>query len=259
MKGLAGKVAVIVGASGGFGSGLVERFVAEGARVVVSARKPQALQELADRYGAVPLPCDITRSEDVKQLASSVLESCGALDIAVNCAGYEDACPIAELEPARVESMVAVQFTGALYFIQHMANAMQRGGSIITIGSLTATLAAEGYAPYAGAKAGINHVVRIAASEYGSQGVRINVVSPTLIETAMTAHIVNAPGVREAVIDETPLGRFGEIQDVVNAVAWLASDESAFVTGQNLLIDGGASTRRLPRPEDVARKQATEG
>lgn len=91
--------------------------------------------------------------------------------------------------------MVAVQFTGALYCIQHMANAMSGGGSITTIGSLTATLTADGYAPYAGAKAGINHVSQIAASEYGAQGVRLNVVSASLVETPMTKQIVNAPRV----------------------------------------------------------------
>jgi NAD(P)-dependent dehydrogenase (short-subunit alcohol dehydrogenase family) len=123
----------------------------------------------------------------------------------------------------------------------------------ITIGSLTATLTADGYAPYAGAKAGVNHATRIAASEYGPKGVRVNVVSATLVETPMTAELTNAPGVRKAFVGETPLGRFGSIDDIVNAIFWLASDPSSFVTGQNLLIDGGASLRRLPRVEDIIR------
>ena len=160
--------------------------------------------------------------------------------------------------------MVAVQFTGALYVIQQMAAAMtkgaeddaNRGGSIITISSLTATLVAEGYAHYAGAKAGINHATRIAASEYGADGVRVNVVSPTLIETPMTEHLLNAPGVKQAFLRETPLGRIGAIGDVVSAITWLAGDESSFVTGQNLHVDGGTSLRRLPRVEDFMRAAA---
>ena len=148
---------------------------------------------------------------------------------------------------------MAVQFTGALYFMQHMANAMHEGGSIVTIGSLTATLVAEGYAPYAAAKAGINHATRIAASEYGPQNIRVNVVSASLVETPMTQHITQAPGVKRAFVAETPLGRFGRIADVVDAVAWLSGDEASFVTGQNLLIDGGTSLRRLPRPQDFMR------
>jgi NAD(P)-dependent dehydrogenase (short-subunit alcohol dehydrogenase family) len=134
-----------------------------------------------------------------------------------------------------------------------MANAMAHGGSIVTIGSLTATLVAEGYAPYAGAKAGINHATRIAASEYGPKKVRVNVVSPTLVETPMTQHMTRVPGVKEAFEAETPLGRFGAVEDVVNAVLFLASDASSYITGQNLLVDGGTSLRRLPRAEDFAR------
>ena len=255
---LDGRVAVIAGGSGGFGEGAVERFRKEGATVWIASRDEARGKESAEKLGAHYHRCDITSSPDVKALADAVLAESGRIDIALNTAGYEDNCPVADLEPDRVERMVAVQFTGALYFIQHMANAMTEGGSVITIGSLTATLTADGYAPYAGAKAGINHATRIAAAEYGPKGVRINVVSATLVETPMTAPITNAPGVRKAFIAETPLGRFGTIDDIVNAVYWLASDESAFVTGQNLHIDGGTSLRRLPRVEDFIRSAQEE-
>ncbi len=253
MGALAGKVAAIVGGSGGFGVGIAQRFRAEGAEVWLGARDPKRLDAAASECGAQSFVCDLTRSAELRAFAERILEASGRLDIAVNSAGFEDNSPFATLDPERTEQMVAVQFTGALYFIQHMANAMRAGGSVITIGSLTATLTADGYAAYAGAKAGVNHATRIAAAEYGPQGVRVNLVSATLVETPMTAHITNAPGVREAFIAETPLGRFGTIADIVNAVAWLASDEAAFVTGQNLLVDGGASLRRLPRPDDFVR------
>jgi NAD(P)-dependent dehydrogenase (short-subunit alcohol dehydrogenase family) len=258
MGALEGKVAVIAGGSGGFGEGTVERFRDEGATVWIASRDEARGKESAEKLGALYHPCDITSSTDVKALVDAVLAQSGHIDIAVNSAGYEDNCAFSDLEAERVERMVAVQFTGALYFIQHMANAMSEGGSIITIGSLTATLTADGYAPYAGAKAGINHATRIAAAEFGPKGVRVNVVSATLVETPMTAALTNAPGVRKAFIAETPLGRFGSIDDIVNAVYWLASDQSGFVTGQNLLIDGGASLRRLPRVEDFIRSAQEE-
>jgi NAD(P)-dependent dehydrogenase (short-subunit alcohol dehydrogenase family) len=258
MGALDGKVAVVAGGSGGFGEGTVERFRDEGATVWIASRDRARGQESAQKLGALYHPCDITSSTDVKALADAVVAESGQIDIAVNSAGYEDNCAFSDLEAERVERMVAVQFTGALYFIQHMANAMSEGGSVITIGSLTATLTADGYAPYAGAKAGINHATRIAAAEFGPKGVRVNVVSATLVETPMTAALTNAPGVRKAFIAETPLGRFGSIEDIVNAVYWLASDQSAFVTGQNLLIDGGASLRRLPRVEDFIRSAQEE-
>jgi len=200
-------------------------------------------------------PCDITDWAQCKALAEAALARFGRLDAAVNSAGYEDNAPVAELEPARVEKMVAVQFTGALYFIQHMAKAMAQGGggSIITVSSLTATLVAEGYAPYAGAKAGINHASRIAASEFGPQRVRVNVISPTTVETPMIAALFATPGVREAMIAETPLGELPGVEDVADLLLFLASGESAFITGENIHIDGGGALRRLPRRAEMLR------
>ena len=253
---LQGKAAVIVGGSSGFGEAVARRFVREGARVMIAARGEERLRKLAAEIGAEACVCDATDWHQLAALAGAALDRFGALDAAVNSAGYADAVPIAQLEPERVERMVAVQYTGALYFIQHMANAMAkgaRGGSVITISSLTGTLVAEGHAPYAGAKAGINHVTRIAASEYGAKKIRFNVVSPTTIETPMIAEMWKTPGARDAMVAEAPLGDLPEIEDVVNAVLFFASDESRYVTGQNLHVDAGGSLRRLPRADDFAR------
>jgi 2-hydroxycyclohexanecarboxyl-CoA dehydrogenase len=252
------KIAVIAGGSTGFGEQIAARFIKEGARVVVAARDAERLEATAKSLGATPIPCDITSSDQVRSLAERTVAELGGLDIAVNSAGYEDRCEFAQLEQPRVEAMVNVQFNGALYFIQHMANAMAEhakapGGSIVNISSLTATLVAEGYAAYAGAKAGLNHASRIAASEYGGQGVRVNVVSPTVIRTPMTQHIFERPGADMAIRGETPLDRIGEIEDVVNVITFLASDEASFVTGENIHIDGGTALRRLPRTEDFVR------
>lgn len=241
----------------GFGEQIAARLRRDGAQVVISARDAGRLGSAADRLGATAVACDISDSAAVRAVAEKTLETFGRLDIAVNSAGYQDRSPIAELEPERVERMIAVQLTGALYFIQHMGNAMARteprGGSLVSISSLTATLVAEGYAPYAAAKAGLNHATKIAASEYGPQGVRVNVVSPTVIRTPMTQPVFERPGMESATLAETPLGRIGEIDDVVGAVSFLVSDEASFVTGQNIHVDGGTSLRRLPRREDYAR------
>lgn len=273
---LDGKVVVVAGGSSGFGEAAARRFLAEGARVMLAARGGEKLREVAQALaaeappgsgaahppggaaggGAVAAqPCDITDWAQCQALAEAALARFGRLDAAVNSAGYEDNAPVAELEPARVEKMVAVQFTGALYFIQHMAKAMAQGGggSIITVSSLTATLVAEGYAPYAGAKAGINHASRIAASEFGPQRVRVNVISPTTVETPMIAALFATPGVREAMIAETPLGELPGVEDVAGLLLFLASDESAFITGENIHIDGGGALRRLPRRAEMLR------
>ncbi len=255
MARLAGKTAVVVGGSSGFGEAIAKRFLEEGAQVLIAARGQERLAKTASALGAEAFVCDITDWQCTKDLAARALAKFGRLDIAVNSAGFEHSAPIAALEPANVERMVAVQFTGALYFLQHMANAMAKGsgGSIVTISSLTGTLVAEGYAPYAGAKAGINHASRIAASEYGARRVRVNVVSPTTVETPMVAQLFATPGVRDAMVAETPLGDLPAIDDVTSAVLFLASDESRFVTGENIHLDGGGHLRRLPRQEDMIR------
>ncbi len=255
MGALEGKVAVIAGASSGFGAALAKRFCKEGAQVVVAARRLSMLQTLAAPLQALAVECDITKNESVEQLVQAALAKFGRIDIAINSAGFEEQVALRDLGPDKLEPMVAVQFTGAVYFLRHMANAMEAsgGGAIINISSVTATLVPEMYAAYAGAKAGINHVVRIAAAEYGKKNVRINTVSPSLIETPMTAQLLSVPAVRTAFNDETPLGYLAEIEDVANMITFLVSDQARYITGQTILVDGGLSLRRLPTQEDVMR------
>ncbi|MFT6288471.1 MAG: NAD(P)-dependent dehydrogenase (short-subunit alcohol dehydrogenase family) [Alcanivorax sp.] len=245
MTTLTNRVAVIAGGTSGFGEAIARRFVAEGAHVIIAARGKERLDELAAEIGVTPVVYDISSFDDNKNLAQLAIEKFGKIDIAVNSAGFDDACPIADLVPESVEKMIAVQFTGALYFIQHMANAMAKGGSVVSVSSLTASVAAKGHAPYAGSKAAVNHVTRIAAAEYGEKGVRFNTVSPTLIETPMTAPMFTMPGMKEFIESETPLGRLGTVDDVVEAVLWLASDASAFVNAENIKVCGGMALRRL--------------
>jgi NAD(P)-dependent dehydrogenase (short-subunit alcohol dehydrogenase family) len=242
---LSKKVAVIVGGTSGFGEAIARRFVAEGAEVVIAARGRERLDQLAAEIGATAIECDISSFDDIKNLADATVEKFGRIDIAVNSAGFDDACSIAQLEPERVEKMIAVQFTGALYFMQHMANAMTEGGSVVSISSLTSSVAAENHAPYAGAKAAVNHVTTIAAAEYGEKGIRFNTVSPSLIETPMTAPMFAIPEVKQFLAHETPLGRAGRVEDVEEAVLWLASDASGFVTAENINVCGGMALRRL--------------
>ena len=248
-----GRVAVVAGGSSGLGLDIARGFVEQGARVVMAARDGERLTKAAAEIGATPIACDITDFDSVAALAQQTLEQCGRLDIAVNSAGFEQQTAIRDITPETLEPMVAVQFTGAVYFLRHMANAMEAGGAIVTVSSLTGVLVPQNYAAYAGAKAGINHVTRIAASEYGADGIRVNAVAPSVIDTPMTNHLLAIPAVEAAFLEQTPLARMGQPADVTSAVLWLASDESSYITGQVLPIDGGTSTRKLPANEDVAR------
>jgi NAD(P)-dependent dehydrogenase (short-subunit alcohol dehydrogenase family) len=253
MKRFENRVVVIAGGSSGLGLHVGRRFAEEGGRVVLAARDPERLAAAAAEIGALAVGCDITNFESLEALASELTERFGRIDVAVNSAGFEQQTAIRDITPDTLEPMVAVQFTGAVYFMRHMAGAMRRGGSLITISSLTAILVPENYAAYAGSKAAINHVTRIAAAEYGAEGIRVNAVAPTVVETPMTAQFFAVPAVQSAFLEQTPLGRMGELDDVSSAVLWLASDESSYITGQVINIDGGTSTKKLPTNADVMR------
>lgn len=244
----AGRIAVVMGASSGIGRATAVRLAAEGAHVIAAARRERELAELAVCCGATPVPCDITDDRALEALATTALERFGTIDLAVNCAGFEQSTLLRDLTPERLAAMAGVQFHGAVAFIRHFANAMAGtgGGSLVTVSSITALLVGHGLAAYAGSKAAINHITRIAALEYGPQGVRVNVVSPGLIRTPMTERMF-IPPVVEAFTAETPLRRMGTVEDVVAAITWLLSDEASFITGHNLIVDGGMLTGRLPR------------
>lgn len=251
---LDGKVAVVIGGAGGFGGATVARFHAEGATVVVAGRDLDAATAAAASCGGTAERCDITVEAEVAQLVAATVERHGRLDVMVNYAGYQQSTPIRHLDATTLREMLEVQLIGAVQVIRHAGNAMADagGGSIVSVSSLTAHAPAQGLAAYAGAKAGLEYVTRIAAVEYGADGVRVNCVAPHLIETPMTAPIFAHALAIEAVRRQTPLGRMGHVDDVANAVLFLASDESGYVSGQTLCVDGAASSQKLPSPDDYA-------
>jgi NAD(P)-dependent dehydrogenase (short-subunit alcohol dehydrogenase family) len=252
---LEGKVAVVMGASGqgSMGQATARRFAEEGAKVVVAARRAEPLAALAAEIGALAVPCDIAREDDLAALARAAVDAHGRIDAAVNFAGINVQSPIAQIDAAKLKDAIDIQFTGAILFIKHMAAAMpEDGGSLVMVSSLTATLAPANMTAYAGTKAGVDHVVKIAATEYGRRNIRVNAITPGFIATEMTRGIMAAaPVVPKAFLRETRLPRLGTVEDIANAALWLASDE-AFVTGINLQISGGAQLGKFPLAEDFA-------
>jgi NAD(P)-dependent dehydrogenase (short-subunit alcohol dehydrogenase family) len=254
-----GRVAVVVGGHSGFGQAIAERLAAEGATVAIAGRRAALVAEVAEGLGGTAHACDITDDAQVQALVADVLEAHGRIHVAVNCAGFEKATPIARLTPDRLRAMHAVQLDGALYCMRHLGNAMADGGggAFLSMSSLTAHAPSGGLAAYASAKAAVEYASKIAAVEYGPAGVRFNVVAASLIETPMTQAIFAIPPVVQAMVEMTPLGRMGTVADVAAAAAYLCSDDAAYVTGQTLCVDGGASLLALPTPQvyaDVARR-----
>jgi len=261
---LEGTTAVIVGGHSGFGKAISRLFTSQGATVVIAARRRDVVDEVADEIGGIGVTCDITSDDDVIALVETTVSTTGRLDAFVNCAGYEQSTPIADLTPDLLAQMHAVQIQGAIYCMRHAANAMRNlgnGGSFVSISSLTAHNPARGLAAYASAKAGLEYASKIAAVEYGDSNVRFNTVAASLIETPMTSRVFGVEPAIQAVVEMTPLGRVGSPADIANAALYFCSELGSYVTGQTLCVDGGASLLALPTPQifaDVGRRWAEQ-
>lgn len=250
MSALEGKTAVVLGASGtsNFGSMIARRFAREGARVVVAARREEPLKALAAEIGGTAVACDVASEADIEKLFKAALEAYGSVDVAVFSAGIYAPAAIAELTSQSIMPSLEISFAGALLFFKHAAAAMPRGGSVITVSSLTARLPGPGLAVYSGARAGIDYAVKVAAHEYGEQKVRFNSIAAGLIQTDMTDVLFDMPHILDAHLQATPSGRLGTVEDMAEAALFLADEQrSGFINGHILDLAGGQQTGRLPR------------
>lgn len=253
MSHMNGKVAIVLGASkaGNMGQVIARRLRKEGAQVVVSGRNAEELERFAGEHdGVTAIPCDITRKADITRLAEQATSRLGPIRVAVNATGWAKGGRFTDYSEEDLASTLAIQFKGPFQFLQAMVAAMERGGggSIVEISSATATIMTYDYAAYMGTKAGMDHVVRAVANEYGSKGIRVNSISPGLTDTPMTSAVFKMPGIVEAFRAGYPLGRIGTSDDIASAVVWLASEE-CFMTGENLQVNGGLCLRGNPSPE----------
>jgi len=251
---LDGKVAVIIGAAGrdNMGQTIAQRFVEEGARVFLAGRKEQALREAAARLGAHWALCDITKKGELEALARAAVETCGRVDVAVNCTGWAPMVKLLETTEETIDKLTSLQFKGAYFFLQVFVGllASSGGGSVIQISSASVHALLYNHAAYIGTKAGGEALVRCFANEFGSKAVKVNSIAPGLTASPMTESEVNLPGLKEAFLKEYPLGRIGTAHDIADAALWLASNES-FITGQTLQINGGLTLRRNPSPKEI--------
>ena len=249
---LEGKVIVILGASDerSMGAATARRCQAEGAKLVLAARRLDRVQAIADSLGALAIGCDITDEQQLAALADAAVTHYGKLDGAINFAGIETSSAIADISREVLQQNCEVHLIGTTLFIKHMAARMSDGGSVVTTSSQTALLAPPGLAAYAGTKAGADHIVRIAAVEYGGQNIRVNSLSPGFTPSAMTEGFLAMPSIRQAFLNEIPMGKLPSTEDMANAALWLLSDES-FMTGRMLDISGGQTLRRVPTATEM--------
>jgi NAD(P)-dependent dehydrogenase (short-subunit alcohol dehydrogenase family) len=245
------KVALILGAStrGGIGEATARRFVQEGAQVIVSARRRAELESIASGVGAVPMTCDVTDEQQVEALMSGAHGRRQRLDILVIVAGGYASQPVDQVTREALLGAFELNVIGPAIAIKHAARVMGPGASIIYVSSAAASLATFGVAPYACTKAAGERLVEVAALEYAPRGIRVNILQPGMLDTAMSRSALQRPGVRRAFERETPLGRLAEVVEVAAAAAWLASD-GCYTTGDRIRVAGGVHLRRHPMPDD---------
>jgi NAD(P)-dependent dehydrogenase (short-subunit alcohol dehydrogenase family) len=237
MAWLAGKRAVVLGCGGenNIGQAIASRFVAEGASVVVAGRKEAPIANFALRIGAQHRVCNIMEKSSVQGLAAFAEGVLGGLDIAVQSTGWGYLAPFLENDADSLERITRLQFLGPLFFFQAMIPRMGHRGSLMTLSSVTASIVINDHAAYQGTKAGIDHVVRALAAEFGPRGIRINSIAPAMTETPMTAGL---HALRERAKARCPMRRLGTPEDIAATAAWLASDE-CFITGETIQVNGG--------------------
>lgn len=228
MKGLKGKTAIVTGGAAGIGAAIVERFKAEGTKVVVFDLKGDP-------------PVDITDYEAVKKAVAAA----GPVDILVNNAGWDMFKPFLATDPAFWQKIIAINLVGPMNLLHCVLPGMaERGaGKVVNIASDAGRVGSSGEAPYSACKGGIIALTKTLSRELASKGVRLNTVCPGLTETSMLEAFMQGAGnpdkLREAYRRAVPIGRLGKPEDIAGAVLFLASDDAEFITGQTISVSGG--------------------
>ena len=243
MISLSGRVAFITGASRGIGKAIAERCASAGATVAACARADHA-QAVVDTImasggSAMAQSLEVTDKASVNNAVNEVLNRFGHIDIVVNNAGIVRDQLLMRMKSADWDAVLATNLTAAFQCSQAVLRPMlkQRYGRIINISSVVGQSGSAGQTNYAASKEGLVGFTRSLAREVASRGITVNVVSPGMIETDMTAAL--SVNTREALATQIPIGRFGTTKDVAGAVCFLASDEAAYITGQVLSVNGG--------------------
>ena len=245
---LKNKVAIITGASKGIGKGIAERYAEEGAAVVLASRSMDLLSSIAEdirKKGgrALAVPVDVTSPESVQAVVDKTVDEYGRLDVMVNNAGISMANPSEDLAPADWERALKTDLFGVFFGCQSAAKQMlaqKDGGCIINITSIYGLVAAPMRAAYCSSKAGANMLTKVLASEWAQKNIRVNAIAPGYVRTELVQGIIDKGMLPLGAIEKrTPQGRIGEVEDIVGLAVFLAGDESSYMTGSIVTIDGG--------------------
>lgn len=259
MKNLKDKVVFITGGARGLGYAMAEKFAAQGAKIVIGDIQEElaleSAKKLEEEFGVetYAFRMDVTSVEDIKTAFTKVKERFGKLDVQVNCAGIQIRCPSKEFTEENWDKLMNVNLKGVFFCCQQAALLMgDNGGAIVNISSGTSTQTTPGRAPYVISKGGVNAMTAVLAAEWaedrgGKKAIRVNAVAPGWILTNMVQD-----GYRLGVVSENqihaavPFKRLADPSEIADAVVFLGSDESSYITGQTLFVDGGWSALGMP-------------
>jgi 3-oxoacyl-[acyl-carrier protein] reductase len=249
-----GKVALVTGAAGDIGAAAAAAFAAAGAAVVITDRRADALKAVAETLvgqGAevVTDQCDQTDPEAVGWLFDTIKGRCGRLDAAFINAGYGRYGPLIDMPYDQWRKHMDVNLNGGFLMAQGAARLMRDGGggAIAMNASTAATHICDLLGAYAASKAGVRMLARSLASELGVWRIRVNLIMPGVIETAMTKSLIDDPAVRGDALANTPVGRLGKPEDIARLAVFLCSEAAGYVTGAEVMIDGGQTLHGYPR------------
>ena len=255
------QVVVVTGAGRGIGYALAERFASEGAKVVVAEINVETGQAAATKLNATFEQLDVRDARAVSQAVDSIVAHHGRIDVWVNNAGVAHKGLAVDLEPEDWDADIGVMLSGAFYCAHYVGKVMlkQRQGAMVNIASVNGFFAQKGRAPYSSAKAGLIMLTKVLASEWAEHGVRVNGVAPGVVMTDLVQQGIDQGIVTEqSYLSRIPMGRLGELNEVVEAVTFLASSEASFMTGEVMKVDGGWTAYHLFYPFETAFTTASE-
>jgi len=244
------KIATVTGGASGIGLAITDRLISEGAQVVVGDVNTEALAEVETRFGddVLTLFTDVRNEQDVAHMVDQAAAHFGPLALGFNCAGLGAFGEIIDLTEEDWDTVIDICLKGVFFSVKHQARAMAAagGGAIVNIASLNCRVPMWGGTAYTVAKAGVEMLSRNAALELADRKVRINTVSPGLTDTPLTQGFKDVQGVEQAFMERIPMQRWGTPQDMAAAALFLASDDAGYITGSNLVVDGGWETTAYP-------------
>lgn len=245
MGALEGKIAVVTGGNSGIGLATAKRFVKEGAYVFITARRQAELEKAVSAIGrsVTPIAGDLSRLDDIDRIAAVIKVEKGVVDIVVSNAGLTEQGSIDNLTPAHFDKVFNLNAKAPVFLVQKLLPMMTRAGSIILVSSAMHVMGIPGHTAYAATKAALRSYARTWATEFKDRGIRVNTLSPGVTNTPMLDSQSAGMGKRESVVDAylsmIPIGRLAEGVEIANAAVFLASDQSSYVTGADLMADGG--------------------